>query len=90
MRQIDPFIAPQVWRDCKPALRRLLCKGAKLPPTLADKPFELLTHEQIVAIVSAAAKLEWACSEMTAMAPLSHAARTSKKGGAPLPVITLT
>lgn len=69
-REVNAWAGPGAWEEATPQLRKLVVRGAKIKPEIADLPFERLTHEQICAIATAAGMLSWAASELEAMAPL--------------------
>jgi hypothetical protein len=70
MREVNPLVGPEAWEEATPQLRKLVVRGAKLKPEIAELPFERLTHEQICAIATSASLLSWAASELAAMAPV--------------------
>ena len=86
MREINPFVCEQIWAETQPALRRAFAKRAGLPGTLGEGSFALLTNEQVLAMVTAAGMLSWACSEFEAIAPVTQE-REKPTGRKPFPTI---
>jgi len=84
LRRINLWAGAEAWDHATPQLKRLVCRGAKLPATVADLPFLKLNAEQTLAIASAAGLLSWAASELEAMAPLVSD-EPKPRGGTPFP-----
>ena len=84
MRRINLWAGAQAWGDATPQLRLLVVRGAKLPKSVADLPFEQLTANQILALAASAGLLAWYASEIEAMAPLQHD-EPPKRGSTPFP-----
>lgn len=89
-REVNPWTGPGAWSEATPQLRKLVVRGAKLKPEVAELPFERLTHEQICAIATSAAMLSWAASELEAMAPYRpDDVRLMPRGYKPFPKLFL-
>ena len=69
-RRINLWAGAEAWDHATPQLKRLVVRGAKLKPEVADMPFMRLNAEQTLAIAASAALLAWSASELEAMAPL--------------------
>lgn len=89
MRQLDPFRCVEVWNQATPFIKKLLCAGAGLDKSIADKAFEELKNDDILALASAAGRLEWQCSEFQAIAPIRNEYERPRPAVA-FPPITLT
>ena len=84
MRRINLWAGAEAWDHATPQLKRLVVRGAKLKPEVADMPFLALNAEQTLAIAASAALLAWSASELEAMAPLV-ADEPKPRGGTPFP-----
>ena len=84
MRRINLWAGAEAWDHATPQLKRLVVRGAKLKPEVADMPFMRLNAEQTLAIASAAGLLSWAASELEAMAPIVED-EPKPRGGTPFP-----
>ena len=69
-RRINLWAGAEAWDHATPQLKRLVVRGARLKPEIADLPFLRLNAEQTLAIAASAGMLSWCASELEAMAPI--------------------